>query len=78
MRLTEFDILKGIGILLVIICHTFMKEIGTYITAFHMPLFFIVAGYFYKQNPFVVHLKKDFRRPGMKDCLRIFTLRCLQ
>ena len=62
MRLTEFDILKGIGILLVIICHTFMKEIGPYITAFHMPLFFIVAGYFYKQNPFIVHLKKDFRR----------------
>ena len=27
-----------------------------------MPLFFIVAGYFYKQNPFNVHLRKDFRR----------------
>ena len=62
MRLTVFDILKGIGILLVIICHTFMKEIGPYITAFHMPLFFIVAGYFYKQNSFNVHLRKDFRR----------------
>lgn len=62
MRLTVFDILKGIGILLVIICHTFMKEIGPYITAFHMPLFFIVAGYFYKQNSFIVHLRKDFRR----------------
>jgi fucose 4-O-acetylase-like acetyltransferase len=61
MRLTVFDILKGIGIL-VIICHTFMKEIGPYITAFHMPLFFIVAGYFYKQNSFIVHLRKDFRR----------------
>ena len=34
MRLTVFDILKGIGILLVIICHTFMKEIGPYITVF--------------------------------------------
>jgi len=62
MRLSVFDILKGIGILLVIICHTFMKEIGPYITAFHMPLFFIVAGYFYKQNSFIVHLRKDFRR----------------
>jgi fucose 4-O-acetylase-like acetyltransferase len=39
-----------------------MKEIGPYITAFHMPLFFIVAGYFYKQNSFIVHLRKDFRR----------------
>ena len=46
-RLAIFDILKGIGILLVIVGHTFMKEIGPYILAFHMPLFFIVAGYFF-------------------------------
>lgn len=81
MRLTEFDILKGIGILLVIICHTFMKEIGPYITAFHMPLFFIVAGYFYKQFPFIVHLKKDFRRlvvPYLFICIVIMLIASLQ
>lgn len=81
MRLTEFDILKGIGILLVIICHTFMKEIGSYITAFHMPLFFIVAGYFYKQNPFNVHLKKDFRRlvvPYLFICIVIMLIASVQ
>ena len=43
MRNATFDMLKGIGILLVIIGHTFMKEIGPYIQAFHMPLFFMVA-----------------------------------
>ena len=48
MRDATFDMLKGIGILLVIIGHTFMKEIGPYIQAFHMPLFFMVAGYFFK------------------------------
>ena len=48
MRNATFDMLKGIGILLVIIGHTFMKEIGPYIQAFHMPLFFMVAGYFFK------------------------------
>jgi fucose 4-O-acetylase-like acetyltransferase len=81
MRLTELDILKGIGILLVIICHTFMKEIGPYITAFHMPLFFIVAGYFYKQNPFNVHLKKDFRRlvvPYLFICIVIMLIASVQ
>ena len=62
MRLTEFDILKGVGILLVIICHTFMKEIGPYITAFHMPLFFMVAGYFFKYKAPKNLLTKDFRR----------------
>ena len=81
MRLTVFDILKGIGILLVIICHTFMKEIGPYITAFHMPLFFIVAGYFYKQNSFNVHLRKDFRRlviPYLFICIATMLIASVQ
>ncbi len=61
-RIATFDILKGIGILLVIIGHTFMKEIGLFIQAFHMPLFFIVAGYFFKYQPFLLQVKRDFRR----------------
>jgi fucose 4-O-acetylase-like acetyltransferase len=61
-RIATFDILKGIGILLVIIGHTFMKEIGPYIQAFHMPLFFIVAGYFFKYKPLRIQLVRDFRR----------------
>lgn len=62
MRNATFDILKGIGILLVIIGHTFMKEIGPYIQAFHMPLFFVVAGYFFKYKPVKDQLVRDLRR----------------
>ena len=62
MREATFDMLKGIGILLVIIGHTFMKEIGPYIQAFHMPLFFIVAGYFFKYKPVKDRFIRDFRR----------------
>lgn len=61
-RIVTFDILKGIGILLVIVGHTFMKEIGSFIQAFHMPLFFIVAGYFYKYTPLSRQIRRDFRR----------------
>ena len=61
-RIDTFDILKGIGIILVIVCHTFMKEIGPFILTFHMPLFFIVAGYFFKYKPISEQIKKDFRR----------------
>ena len=61
-RIVTFDMLKGIGILLVIIGHTFMKEIGPYIQAFHMPLFFMVAGYFFKYKPLKDQLIRDFRR----------------
>ena len=62
MRNATFDMLKGIGILLVIIGHTFMKEIGPYIQAFHMPLFFIVAGYFFKYRSVKDQFVRDLRR----------------
>ncbi len=61
-RIATFDMLKGIGILLVIIGHTFMKEIGPYIQAFHMPLFFMVAGFFFKYKPLKDQFIRDSRR----------------
>ena len=40
-RLVQFDILKGIGILLVLLGHTDIVGIPkTFIYGFHMPLFF--------------------------------------
>ena len=50
-RDATFDIMKGIGILLVITAHFFSWNhpiLGRSITSFHMPMFFIVAGYFSK------------------------------
>lgn len=46
-----FDIMKGIGILLVITCHFFGWNhplLANSINSFHMPMFFIVAGFFSK------------------------------
>lgn len=54
---------KGIAILLVIIGHT-AKGFGMLtpvISTFHMPLFFIVSGYFYKEKNFFDLLKRDTR-----------------
>lgn len=44
------DIMKGIGILLVVIGHNFdnNSKIFIYIYSFHMPLFFLLSGYFFK------------------------------
>lgn len=47
MRDQTWDIVKGIGILLVIINHIMGFPI---ISMFHMPLFFIASGYFAKPN----------------------------
>ena len=64
-----FDIMKGIGILLVITAHFFSWNhplLGRSITSFHMPMFFMVAGYFSK--PFIsrqdafAQIKKYARR----------------
>lgn len=60
-RIESIDILKGIGIILMIVAHTYGPNymIWDFIYAFHMPLFFIVAGYFYKQRLFSETLKRN-------------------
>lgn len=63
-RNTTFDIMKGIGILAVIAGHTFTScGIHKLIYSFHMPLFFFIAGYFYKENHnYYNKLKNDLKR----------------
>lgn len=60
------DIMKGIGIIAVIIGHMWnVPEVPyrNFIFSFHMPLFFLIAGYFYKPNSdFKGKLRKDFYR----------------
>lgn len=67
-RIEFIDIAKGIGILLVILGHILFEGDFIYkvIYAFHMPLFFIIAGYVYnyeKYNNFTTldFLKKKFK-----------------
>lgn len=50
-RIEYFDIAKGIGILAVIAGHTLQnKSALAFIYSFHMPLFFLISGYFFKPN----------------------------
>lgn len=58
-----FDMMKGIGIILVIIGHL-AHGFGWLVPAiytFHMPLFFILSGYFYKEKKITELLHRDFR-----------------
>lgn len=47
-----FDVMKGMGIFLMVLGHTIGPEapLHNYIYAFHMPLFFIISGYFVKEK----------------------------
>lgn len=63
MRLNQFDILKAIGIILVIVGHTLDYNImRNMIYSFHMPLFFLVSGYFLKVKNPVPPIKKLGKR----------------
>lgn len=62
-RNVAIDIAKGIGILLVIIGHgaipSWSKDA---IFSFHMPLFFILSGYFFRSETPLVRMRKDAKR----------------
>lgn len=66
-RKVEFDIMKGIGIILMIVGHWMFIPTRLYqvIYSFHMPMFFILSGYFYNfdnSHSFSVILKKESQR----------------
>ena len=64
-RNETFDIMKGIGIIAVVIGHmrNVPMPIRTFIFSFHMPLFFILAGYFFKPNyNYQSKIRADFSR----------------
>ena len=60
-RIPIFDALKGTAILLMIINHVSLEGAwtGKFIGVFHMPLFFIISGYLYKQRDFKETIKKN-------------------
>ena len=83
-RAESFDILKGIGIILMIVGHLLMGQ-GTkvydFIYSFHMPLFFIVTGYFYKQDSLPKLFKKNSDQllfPYLTMCIIIIVLTQIQ
>lgn len=55
------DIVKGIGIIAVIVGH--LTDVGRqFIFSFHMPLFFFIAGLLYKPKSLRRSCKDDFKR----------------
>ncbi len=64
-RITFIDVAKGIGILLVVLGHNDLEDYAPFlfkwIYSFHMPLFFFLAGLFFKPDePFVQIVTKRF------------------
>lgn len=76
-RIGEIDVLKGIGILLMIIDHCFgwgqNVFLHSLIQSFHMPLFFIVSGYLWKEKnqikDYINHKIKTLLVPHFHFCM---------
>lgn len=63
LRDKTFDAMKGLAILAVIIGHSTIPELlEKFIFVWHMPLFFIISGYFYKSYPNKEYIKKNIRQ----------------
>lgn len=58
------DIMKGIAILAVILGHCVGIPLWLHrlIYSFHLPLFFLIGGYFYRSSKGSLQFKKDFKR----------------
>lgn len=58
----SFDIAKGIGMLAVILGHmSLLARLSGFIFSFHMPLFFLINGYFFKEKDSWVCIRKKAR-----------------
>lgn len=75
VRLPYMDIAKGVGILCVIVGHMGNKMLNQIIFSFHMPLFFVIGGYFLseKQSAADIFVKrlKQLLKPYIITCIAV-------
>lgn len=73
-----FDIMKGLGIIAVVIGHSAIpKEFMHFLFVWHMPLFFIISGYFFHPQEIGCSIKKNSRNlllPYIVTAVTMFVL----
>ena len=75
------DIAKGIGIICVILGHMGIDDVGSIIYSFHMPMFFLISGYFMKEYSLREVFQKRSRRllpPYFLTCIMVIVLDTLK
>ena len=71
MRNEAIDILKGIGITLVLVAHSLGGFVSQFAYTFHMPLFFIVAGLFIAEADSTISFYSWWKKVAKKDFKRL-------
>jgi fucose 4-O-acetylase-like acetyltransferase len=81
-RIAYLDVAKGIGILLVVLGHNYIRisvpDLGKFIFSFHMPFFFMLSGMFFNPAyPLTVLFKRRFAtliRPYFAAIVLLYTI----
>ena len=60
-RLRSVDIARGIGILSIIVGHFGIPAIVRVVFTYHIPVFFLITGYFMKEEPIPLFLRKKVK-----------------
>ncbi|MCR5361425.1 MAG: acyltransferase family protein [Bacteroidales bacterium] len=62
-RVEWLDIAKGLGIFCIVIGHNAVPQwLNDWVYSFHVPMFFIISGYFYRQRTLAETLAKGWRQ----------------
>ena len=78
-RILFIDIARGIAILLMIVGHiTNTGTIRSLIYSFHMPLFIIVSGFFYKERTIKEEIKQSFYHLILPTSIVVFIITFIQ
>jgi len=79
-RIRIFDYMKGIAIIAVLLGHYFPNTIlSHFVYSFHIPLFFIVSGYFfYNDKTFLTHIIGDVKHLLLPILYTVTTIVCLK
>lgn len=72
-RIDYFDMAKGIGILAVLVGHMGLIKANKFIYSFHMPLFFLISGYFLSDKLSV----EEMARKKAKQLLIPYVFTCI-
>lgn len=74
-RIEWIDMAKGLGILAVILGHCHLPDKAwNAIYSWHLPIFFLISGYFYKKRSFLDLVKVKFNsilKPYFYTCIGI-------
>ena len=76
-RLRSVDIARGIGILSIIVGHFGIPAIVRVVFTFHIPVFFLITGYFMEEEPIPLFLRKKAKTllfPYLFTCLAVMLL----